>query len=96
MNWFGMFFTFMIPGIAIGIIAAAAFAERSKGKRRRTGSRAAQSAPEAFAPRARKTRAAMATPAKLTREQSAQASEQKDAQPQKNKLFVYTLSEDAA
>ena len=36
MNIFGLFFTFMIPGILLGLLAAAVLGERAKEKKRHT------------------------------------------------------------
>ena len=33
MNYFGLFFTFMLPGVLLGIMAAAAFSQERKAKK---------------------------------------------------------------
>ena len=35
MNIFGMFFTFMVPGILLGVLASAVIAERARESRRK-------------------------------------------------------------
>ncbi len=96
MNYFGMFFTYMIPGIVIGIIVAAAFAECGRHRRRSASRKAALQAK----PRGRVSEGSG---------YSAAAPEETGASPvcaperivpseaaRKKKLYVCTLSEDAA
>jgi MFS superfamily sulfate permease-like transporter len=39
MNYFGLFFSFMVPGIVIGVMAAVAFYQEAKARARRAAQR---------------------------------------------------------
>ena len=109
MNYFGMFFTYMIPGIIIGIIVAAAFAECGRHKRRDASATRQTMANERYNKRASLpiTQAAASTSLDcasldcaaqdcVVSDRASQSCALPDEARRKNKLYVCTLSEDAA
>ncbi|HOG01024.1 MAG: hypothetical protein BWY35_02099 [Firmicutes bacterium ADurb.Bin248] len=42
MNYFGLFFTFLVPGVVLGVMAAAAFHQEAKARARRARQRPAR------------------------------------------------------
>lgn len=43
MNYFGLFFSFLVPGMVLGVMAATAFHQEAKARARRARQRLAQS-----------------------------------------------------